>query len=104
MYMNIYQEKIKDFRVSTYSPEACVLGLSAESGEVAAIFQKMIRGDFHPDVAATKLYKELGDVLWHIAAIASDNGWTLQEIAEANIDKLASRQLRSVILGSGDNR
>jgi NTP pyrophosphatase (non-canonical NTP hydrolase) len=102
--MNTYQEEIKQFRVDSYTPEACVLGLLAESGEVAAVFQKMIRGDFHPDIAATKLHKELGDVLWHIAAIASDNNWTLEDIARENIEKLKSRQMRSMILGAGDDR
>ncbi len=80
------------------------MGLLAETGEVAAVFQKLIRGDFPPDVAMTKLFKELGDVLWHISEIANDNNWTLQDIAQGNVEKLESRQLRSVILGSGDNR
>lgn len=80
------------------------MGLIAETGEVAAVFQKLIRGDFPPDVAMTKLFKELGDVLFHITEIASDNNWTLQDVAQGNIDKLESRQIRGVILGSGDNR
>ena len=80
------------------------MGLLAESGEVAGIFQKLLRGDFDADVAATKLHKELGDVLWHVAAIAHDNGWHLDDIANANIEKLTSRQMRNVIAGSGDDR
>lgn len=80
------------------------MGLLAETGEVAAVFQKLIRGDFPPDVAMTKLFKELGDVLFHIAEIASDNNWTLQDVAQGNIDKLESRQIRGKILGAGDDR
>jgi NTP pyrophosphatase (non-canonical NTP hydrolase) len=101
---NEYQKQTSEFRLPTYIPEACVMGLLAECGEVAAVFQKMMRGDYNADQAATKLHAELGDVLWHIGEIANDNGWTLSEIAQANLDKLASRKLRGVILGSGDHR
>lgn len=101
---NEYQKQIETYRLDTYSPEAAVMGLLSESGEVAGVFQKLIRGDYPPDVAMTKLYKELGDVLWHLAAIANDNNWKLSEIAADNIDKLESRKIRNAIMGSGDNR
>jgi len=48
--------------------------------------------------------KEIGDVLWYIAADARDLGFTLEEIAKMNIEKLESRQKRNVISGSGDDR
>ena len=99
-----YQEQTAQFRLPTYVPEACVMGLLSEAGEVAGVFQKLIRGDFPPDVAMTKLHAELGDVLWHVAEICTDNGWKLEEVMEANIEKLKSRQLRNVIMGSGDHR
>ena len=63
-----------------------------------------MRGDYTPQEAMARLYWELGDVLWHIAEVASDNGWSLEEIMKDNIDKLESRRLRNVITGSGDNR
>ena len=47
---------------------------------------------------------ELGDVLWYISALADDLGVTLEEIAQANVDKLRSRMERNKIKGSGDNR
>jgi len=47
---------------------------------------------------------ELGDVLWYISALADDLGVTLEEIAQANVDKLQSRKERGKIGGSGDNR
>lgn len=104
MHIDEYQTKTTEFRLPTYIPEACVMGLLAESGEVAAVFQKMMRGDYNADQAATKLHAELGDVLWHIGEIANDNGWKLSEIAQANLDKLASRKLRNTIMGNGDSR
>ena len=83
-----------------------VLGLADESGEVQSIFKKWIR-DQDADPAKldlTNIKKELGDVLWYIAVIAHDLGIPMSEIAQANIDKLASRQQRGTLPGSGDNR
>lgn len=47
---------------------------------------------------------ELGDQLWYIDAAAKRMGFTLEEIAELNINKLQSREIRGVIHGSGDYR
>lgn len=67
------------------------------------IFKRMARGDYADDVGS-KLSKELGDVLWYLSRIAADNGWTLSSIAQLNLDKLESRRLRNVLMGSGSNR
>lgn len=104
MLLNNYQKESQTTRLVTYTPEAAVMGLLSEAGEVAGVFQKLIRGDYDPPTAMAKLHKELGDVLWHIAAIAEDNNWTLEDIAQTNIDKLKSRQLRSMLIGAGDER
>ena len=53
---------------------------------------------------ADEVKKELGDVLWYLANLANDLGYSLSEIAENNIEKLESRKERGVIQGSGDNR
>jgi hypothetical protein len=99
-----YQEETKKTRLPTYSAEACVLGLLAEAGEVAAVFQKLIRGDYTPQLAEEKLKYELGDILWHVAEICNDNNWTLNSVMEDNLNKLKDRALRKALLGSGDNR
>lgn len=52
----------------------------------------------------TLLKKELGDRLWYIAAGAKELGFSLAEIANTNLEKLADRAARGVIGGSGDNR
>lgn len=80
------------------------MGLLEEAGEVAGVFKRLLRGDFPQEVGAAKLEKELGDMLWYIAGIARDNGWTLSSVAQANLDKLADRKARNVIVGEGDNR
>ena len=79
-----------------------VLGLAEEAGELAGKYGKCLRDKTEFPKEAVK--KELGDVLWMAAAIAHDNGWTLSEVAQANVDKLESRKERGVLGGSGDNR
>ena len=83
-----------------------VLGLADEAGEVQAIFKKWIRdqdADFDKlDIDSVK--KEMGDVLWYIAVIAHDLDISLDDLANANIEKLASRKQRGTLSGSGDNR
>lgn len=56
------------------------------------------------DERKKELMAELGDCLWMIAGLAEVLGFSLEEVAEMNLDKLASRQQRGVIDGSGDNR
>jgi NTP pyrophosphatase (non-canonical NTP hydrolase) len=48
--------------------------------------------------------KEIGDVLWYLSELSSQFGFDLDDVANMNIDKLASRKLRGAIGGSGDNR
>ena len=48
--------------------------------------------------------KELGDVLWYVSQAAYELGYTLQDIAQENIFKLADRAQRKVLNGEGDER
>lgn len=111
MTLNEYQEKART--TATYRGMDGVAGvvynalkLAGESGEIAdkvgkavAIWQVNITDD-----QKRELVKELGDALWHLAAMASDLGVDLNKVAETNLDKLQSRMERGVILGEGDNR
>lgn len=82
------------------------MGLSGEVGEVAELLKKAVRDHAgHIDhERKAKLEKELGDVLWYVAELATALGLDLGEIAHLNIAKLASRKARGVIQGSGDER
>ena len=102
--LNKYQQDAKQYRVPSGTPEERIFGLFEESGEVAGIFKRMMRGDYTPDIAATKLAKELGDILWYLSQVAEDNDWTLEDIARDNIEKLEGRRIRNTILGAGDER
>lgn len=83
-----------------------VLGLNGEAGEAAEKVKKIIRdkGGKISDEDRKELAKELGDVLWYLAVFAHDLGFTLEDVAQNNLDKLKSRKDRGVLTGSGDNR
>jgi NTP pyrophosphatase (non-canonical NTP hydrolase) len=97
-------------RTAQYPREAWLaypaLGLAGEAGEVAEHAKKAIRDDGGEvgDERRGAMSKELGDVLWYVAQLASELGLDLNEIAQANLDKLLSRQRRGVLSGSGDER
>ena len=78
------------------------LGLVGEAGELAEKLKKSIRDYSLFDKEGS--LKELGDVLFYVAALANLYGGSLQTVAEMNIKKLDDRQLRGVLQGSGDNR
>jgi NTP pyrophosphatase (non-canonical NTP hydrolase) len=65
------------------------LGLVGEAGEVADTIKKQV---FHQHgIDADKIQKELGDVMWYVAAIATKLGLDLSTIMERNIEKLRLR-------------
>lgn len=82
------------------------LGMCGEAGEVADKVKKVIRDNNQQftDDKKLEIAKEVGDVLWYCATMAHDIGFTLEEVAQMNIDKLASRKQRGKLSGSGDNR
>lgn len=76
------------------------------AGASTEIIKKMIRDDggvLNADRRA-KLLKELGDVLWYVAAVAADAGSSLEEVAQINRTKLAERNAKGLIHGEGSGR
>ena len=82
------------------------LGLAGEAGKVAEKIKKVIRdkGGKIDDITRQELAKELGDVLWYLANLASELELDLSNIAQQNLDKLFSRKDRNKLHGEGDNR
>jgi NTP pyrophosphatase (non-canonical NTP hydrolase) len=83
-----------------------LLGLVGEAGEVAEKVKKLIRdGDgILTDPDREKIALEVSDTCWYLAVLAYELDFTLEEVMQMNLDKLASRQERGVLSGSGDNR
>lgn len=82
------------------------LGLCGEAGEVAEKVKKLIR-DRNGVMDAEfldLLKKELGDVLWYIAQICAEAGFSMGDVADHNLEKLRSRMERQQLHGSGDTR
>lgn len=130
MTLNEYQEKA----MSTCMPSCdnisyMMLNLVAEVGEFSGKLAKAIRkgqvaiGGCSPanrneltipsgpqeldfDVCAfdKELQKEAGDILWQLAGLCRVMGWSLEEVAKGNLEKLADRKSRGKIDGDGDNR
>lgn len=108
--MNLDQYQEAALTTAIYPPnqaiEYTVLGLVSEAGEVAGKLKKVIRdnGGVLTPTLRDALMDELGDVLWYVAAVAEALDEDLSVIAARNLDKLASRQARGTLTGSGDQR
>ena len=78
------------------------LALNEEAGEYAGKIAKWVRkgGELNKEAAA----QELGDTLWQVSQAAKELGYSLAEIAIMNLDKLADRNARGVLVGVGDTR
>jgi len=83
--------------------EYLTAGLAAETGEITGKVAKYWRKD-QAELPKEDLKAELGDVLWFVSEFARLLETPLEEIADENIKKLASRHARGTIKGDGDNR
>lgn len=123
MELNQYQEKA----MTTCMPSSenfsyMFLNLVGEVGEFASKVAKEIRKEnMCIGVNSTKknehywfthdgdsyakeeeLKKEAGDILWQLSGVCSVMGWSLEDVAQMNLDKLAARKVAGTIDGSGD--
>lgn len=122
MELNEYQEKaMQTCMDSSNNFSYMFLNLVGEVGEFASKVAKMIRkGDMYIDTNEfisndlrsylchdgdfLELKKEAGDIMWQISCLCKVMGWSLEDVCQVNLDKLASRSNRNVIDGNGDNR
>lgn len=121
MSLNEHQEKaMTTCTESSNNDTYAFFQLSAECGElmdkvakgrrkgIISIDENVIQPrygrDPHKKEFEDGVKKELGDVLWSVAQIAHRFCWSLDEVAQLNLDKLADRAKRNVIIGEGDNR
>ena len=105
-----FSDYSKDANITACYPtdkaiEYCTLGMVGEAGEIANKYKKILRGDNTlDDNQRLELAKEIGDVLWYADRLSVELGYTLEQVAKMNIDKLHSRYKRNQIKGDGDNR
>ncbi len=93
MTVNEYQK----LAMTTLNPELSkkdvlingVMGLCGESGEAIDIVKKWLAQGHELD--KEKLAKELGDIAWYLAETATALDLNLEDIFEANIEKLKKR-------------
>lgn len=112
MTMNMNQYQTQAESTAIYPGKGSVSGLAyvglglGECGEVQGKIKKVLRdnGGVLGDAARIEIMKELGDVLWYVAMVASEIAVDLESIARQNLAKLADRAERGVLTGSGDNR
>lgn len=98
---------LKDMDISQdVNPYYPALGLAGEVGEFCNKLKKVMRdnnGRFTEEFRSTAK-GELGDILWYLSALATELGFSLEEIAEENISKLFRRKAMGKLKGSGDDR
>lgn len=116
MTLNEYQSAaMKTCMPTCENYEYMLLNLVGEVGELCGKMAKHIRkGEAELTYDGIRLYlgaeqmellkKELGDVMWQTAGVATMMGCKLEDIARQNLEKLASRADRGVIDGDGDVR
>lgn len=93
MTLNEYQELAQRTSKKDLSPDDhlfnAMFGLAGETGECCDLVKKCFFQDGR-DIRE-KLKDELSDVMWYVAEAASAMGWTLDEIAAHNVEKLKAR-------------
>lgn len=108
MELNEYQQEVHEtaYFQADYNANYLGLALCGEAGEIANKLKKLWRvGASEPtDEEAREIALEIGDVMWYCSELATTLGYTLDDVAAMNIDKIHSRIARGTLEGDGDNR
>lgn len=91
------------------------LGLAGDVGELLEKIKKVVR-DRIPQCQSMEevrgeyekikgdIMSEGGDILWHLARVFDLHGISMTDVALHNLEKIADRKRRGVLVGSGDKR
>lgn len=92
MTLNEYQElaarTINPTLTVQEQTEHALFGIASETGELLGLWQKAMQGH---DIDDEHVLKECGDILWMLAELLTAKGYTLDDVAQMNIDKLKAR-------------
>ena len=121
MELNEYQKRAMSTCMESSNNFAYMsYGLAGEVGEFMGKIGKYIRkgkvkidnndlivGNTETDFLLSKdeadaLIAEIGDCLWFVSGLCTTLGWSLEEIGQKNLDKLAARKAAGTIDGNGD--
>jgi NTP pyrophosphatase (non-canonical NTP hydrolase) len=119
MQLHEYQQKaMTTCMQSSNNFSYMFLNLVGEVGEFASKVGKHIRKenlvldnnnlqgrwnlDDDTNAEINELKKEAGDILWQLSGLCSVMGWSLEDVAQMNLDKLAARKAIGTIDGNGD--
>lgn len=123
MTLNEYQEKAMGTCLPTCDNFSyMMLNLVGEVGELAGKVAKALRKEtgimdeanfyymMYQDLGeptSTEMYEDLkseaGDILWQLAGLCKTFGWTLEDVAQGNLDKLAARKAEGTIISHTDH-
>lgn len=76
---------------------AALFGLGSETGSLLDIQKKLLTDDLDLKIGKDRARQELGDLLWYLARVSNALGFTLEEIATANLERVVD------MWGDGDN-
>jgi NTP pyrophosphatase (non-canonical NTP hydrolase) len=98
MDFSSYQEKAKETIQKNASADNLTtivpfLGIIGEIGSLVTELKKKFRDGEAYVAFKSKLGEELGDVLWYISTIATQNELSLEDIAKKNLEKIHDRFL-----------
>ncbi|MEM7205359.1 MAG: nucleoside triphosphate pyrophosphohydrolase family protein [Planctomycetota bacterium] len=100
MNFSDYQKQAR--RTARHGPHADLnyaLGLAGETGELIELVKKCA---FHgKEIRTEDVQKEAGDVLWYLANLCAEFGIDLEDVAQANIEKLQRRYPDGFMDGGG---
>lgn len=120
MTLNEYQEAA----MTTCLPSCenfsyMMLNLVGEVGEFAGKVAKAVRkqqatisgnqlgtliaSDIDVELFEEELTSEAGDILWQLSGLCKVCGLTLEEVAQANLDKLAARKAEGTLISHKDH-
>jgi len=69
---------------------AAMLGLASEAGSLLDVQKKIITEQIDQETGDEVFRRELGDLLWYVAAVATAKGFDLEELARSNLERTRS--------------